>query len=122
MGKKILLIFGIIAGALIALVLCVFIYVELGLYKPATSDAELLGYYFSPDEPGFSNVEIIKSEGEGIRRIPRTLEFSVQMESYPQPVTCQGEIFFDMGDPMIVMCAGAHFSAPASIDTSSWLK
>ena len=50
-----------------------------------------------------------------IRRIPRTLEVVVQIESYPQTVTCQGEVFFIMGDPMAVnvrwrtlQCAGQH--------------
>jgi len=102
MGKKIFLILGIIAGILAALVLCAVITIELGLYLPSISDQELLKSASIADNPGFSNIEIISSQGEGIRRLPRTLEVIVQMESYPQPVTCQGEVYFIMGDPAAV--------------------
>jgi hypothetical protein len=113
--KKLFISLGIIAGILVASALCLFIYMQQGLYMPSTSDAELIEHLFSSDEPGFSSVEILSSEGEGKRRIPRRLEILVQMESYPQTVSCQGEIFLAMGDPMILnvrwrtlQCAGQH--------------
>jgi hypothetical protein len=115
MVKKLFIILGIIGGILVALVVCVVITMELGLYLPSISDQELVESAFSEDNPGYVNIEIISSQGEGIRRIPRTLEVVVQMESYPQTVTCQGEVFFIMGDPSAVNvrwrtleCAGHH--------------
>ena len=113
--KKLFITLGIFAGILAVLALCLFIYVQQGLYMPSISDAQLIEQLFSSDRPGFSRVEILSSEGEGNRRIPRRVEISVQMESYPQTVSCQGEIFLAMGDPMMVnvrwrtlQCAGQH--------------
>ena len=105
--KRLFITLGIIAGILAGIALCMLI------FFPITSDAELLENLFPSDFPGYSNLEILSSEGEGIRRIPRRIEFVVQIESYPQTVSCQGEIFFAMGDPMLLnlrwrtlQCAG----------------
>lgn len=115
MVKKLFIILGIIGDILVVLVVCVVITMELGLYLPSISDQEIVGSAFSEDNPGYANIEIISSQGEGIRRIPRTLEVVVQMESYPQTVTCEGEVFFIMGDPSAInvrwrtlQCAGQH--------------
>ena len=50
-----------------------------------------------------------------MRRIPRRIEIIVQIESYPQAVSCPGEVFLWKGDPMglnvrwrTLQCAGQH--------------
>lgn len=111
--KKLLITLGIIAGILAGLAVCLSIYMQQQLYLPSTSDAELIEMLFPSDFPGYSNVEILSSQGEGFRRIPRTIEIVVQIESYPQAVRCPGEVFFAAGDPMALnvrwrtlQCAG----------------
>jgi len=113
--KKLFIILGAIALLLVSAALCLYIYIQQGLYLPSTTDAELLESYFPPDYPGYSDLKIISSEGEGFRRIPRTIKFTVQVESYPQAVPCQGEVNFAAGDPMMLnvtwntlQCAGQH--------------
>jgi hypothetical protein len=115
MGKKIVLILGIIAGLLAAFVICVVITMQFKLYLPLISDEELIGHAFPEENPGYGNIEIVNSQGEKDRRIPRSLEAVIQIESYPQTVTCQAEVYFVMGDPMAVMvrwrtlqCAGQN--------------
>ena len=100
--KRTFITLGIMAGILAGIALCVLI------YFPATSDAELLESLFPTDFPGYSNIEIISSEGEGMRRIPRRIEVLVQMEGYPQAVICPGEVFLWAGDPMGFECALAN--------------
>lgn len=85
--KKSFIILGIIAAILAGIALCMVVFFSI------TSDAELLENLFPADFPGYSNLEIISSEGEGIYRIPRRIEIIVQIESYPQTVSCPGEVF-----------------------------
>ena len=53
MVKEFFIILSVIGGILVALVVCVVIIMELGLYLPSISDKELVGYAFSEDNPGF---------------------------------------------------------------------
>jgi hypothetical protein len=113
MFKKIAIALGIIIGTLAAVYFCLLIYIGQNLNLPNTTDQELLETLFPLDFPGYSRVEIVSSEGEGPRRIPRTIEIVVLMESYPKRIACEGEVFFAMGDPMAlnvrwqtIQCAG----------------
>ena len=107
--KIVFITLGIIAGILAGIALCVVV------FFPITSDAELLENLFPADFPGYSNLEVLSSEGEGIYRVPRRIEIIVQLESYPHTVSCPGEVFLWPGDPMglnvrwrTLQCAGQH--------------
>jgi hypothetical protein len=111
--KKLFITLAISAGILTGIALCLSIYMQQHLYLPSTSDAQLLEQLFPSDFPANSNVKILSSQGEGPRRVPRTIEIVVQIESYPRAVTCQGKVFFAVGDPMLLnvrwrtlQCAG----------------
>jgi hypothetical protein len=99
--KNLFIILGVIVTVIAAIVVCLFVYMQQHLYLPDVDDTALVERFFPPDFPGYSNVEILSSKGEGMRRIPREIEVAVQIESYPQAVRCQGQIYLVDGDPMM---------------------
>lgn len=131
--KKWLLVGMIVVGLIGGLLLCLSVYIDQSLYLSPMSDKELVEMIFPSDHAGFGQVEILSSQGEGLRRIPRTIEVEVRLESYPQPVTCKGQIYWAVGDPMTLgltwetlACAGqgryvdlAHWAMKESLTPAS---
>ncbi len=115
MIKRVLTGVLIILGLLVGLFLCASFYIEQRLYVRPQSDQELLDLIFDPRFPGYSRVDIMESQGQGLRQIPRTIRIEAKMESYPAAVVCPGEVYYDVGDPMVLhvqwqslQCVGQH--------------
>lgn len=113
--KRVLISLLVIAGICAALVLGLRFYLAENLYIKPESDEDLIATLFDSDFPGYSQITILEFEGTGIRRIPRQILVEVTLESYPAPSQCLAEIFFDVGDPMLLSgqwrtmpCVGQH--------------
>jgi hypothetical protein len=113
--KRLLISLLVISGICVTLFLGLMFYLDQKLYVRPESDEDLIATLFDTDFPGYSQIIILESEGEGIRRIPRHLLIEVTMESYPKPSQCLAEIYFDVGDPMALgsqwhtmQCVGQH--------------
>lgn len=63
------------------------------------SDRQLITEQFDSQIPGYSRIEILQRTGEHTIRNPRILVVEVVIESYPESVTCQGEIHYFRADP-----------------------
>jgi hypothetical protein len=115
MKKKVgIAIIVIISLCMVSLLLAYF-YFSQHLYLRPRSDEDLLSMLFDRGFPGYAQISILEVEGEGIRRIPRRILIDVSMEAFPEPVTCTGEIFYGLGDPMALnvqwhtlQCVGLH--------------
>jgi hypothetical protein len=115
MQKRFLVLLFVLIGICAASALIAWVYLSQRLYLPQESDQDLINTLFDTDFPGYAQIEIIDSQGEGIRRIPRQMLIEVQMQVYPEMVTCPAEIYFDVGDPMALNaqwqsleCIGQH--------------
>ena len=113
--KKIFRILLIAGGLILGLFICLSVYINQSLFVPSRTDQELINSVFDPEFPGYSKVAILSSQGEGLRKIPRTIQVEVQIESYPQALTCKGQVFWAAGDPMVLgvtwetlACAGQN--------------
>ena len=99
--KKKLLVIGIILGLLcLGGGLFLRFYLDQHLFLSPKSDQDLIEILFETDFPGYREFEVLSSEGEGIRKIPRQVGIAVMIEAYPEPMVCEGEIYYAMGDPM----------------------
>ncbi len=86
---------GMVATLLVVTVLLgVFWY-----FSRPLSDTQILKEQFEPKFPGYSAIRVLERRGERTISNPRVLTIEVVMESYSEPVTCQGEIRYFKGDP-----------------------
>jgi len=100
MNKRLLIILIILVILCISAGLFLRFYLTQHLFIKPKSDQDLLEILFDADFPGYSNFEVLDSEGEGLRRIPRQMQIAVTIETYPEPLVCDGEVYYAMGDPM----------------------
>ena len=100
MNKKLLIFLVVLVTLCLAAGLFLRFYLSQHLYISPKSDQDLLEILFDTDFPGYSKFEVLQSEGEGPRRIPRQMQIAVTIEAYPEPLVCGGEVYYDIGDPM----------------------
>jgi hypothetical protein len=100
MKKNLLIILAVLAILCLAAGLYLRFYLTNHLYISPKSDQDLLEILFFTDFPGYRKFEVVSSEGEGPRRIPRQMQIEVTIETFPEPTVCGGEVYYAIGDPM----------------------
>lgn len=89
----------ILVGIGVTLLLLVVLLGLIWYFSRPPSDRQMVEDQFNPQFPGYSRIETLEQAGEHAIRNPRTLVVEVVIESYPEPVTCRGEIRHFRGDP-----------------------
>jgi hypothetical protein len=114
-SRRFFLITIIVLGVIIGLATGLNFYLSEKLYIKPESDQDLIETLLDVENPGYQDIKILQSDGVGIRRIPRQILIEVTMQSVPEPMTCTGEIFYAVGDPMALNlqwhtlhCIGQH--------------
>ena len=100
MKKKLPLLIGVVVLICLGGAFFLRFYLNQHLFLSPKTDQDLIEILFETDFPGYSQFEVLSSEGEGIRRIPRQMQIAVTVEAYPEPMICGGEVYYAMGDPM----------------------
>ncbi len=71
------------------------------------SDEQLVNRFFPSDLPGYKKIEILTQEGKGLSwQDIRLLTIRATLDIAPEPATCQGQIYYFMGDPGL---SGVHW-------------
>jgi Na+-transporting methylmalonyl-CoA/oxaloacetate decarboxylase gamma subunit len=81
-----------LVGAAVVLLLLALLLGVIWYYSRPPSDRDLVNSYFDSQLPGYSHIEILERTGAHSLSDPRRVVFTVDIESYPEAVTCQGEI------------------------------
>jgi len=83
----------------VLIVLFVLLASILGSTGCGASDEALIKGEFDLEYPGYSDIKVLNRAGEGTGISPMILTLQVTMESYPDSVVCEGELFYFHSDP-----------------------
>lgn len=117
--KRLLLIAVVLICLCVGAYLLIVFYLRQHLYIRPTSDEELIDIMFDQDAPGYGEIKIMQSEGEGIRRLPREVLIQVELLTFPETLLCEAEIFYDIGDPMAL---NAQWRTHECIGHDRWIS